>query len=76
MLSYTENYGSDLDGNRGELRTFYTIEDSDYDTIADQVHEYISMVNHDEIEETLEVVLIDPITEECIYFTVDIKDYL
>jgi len=76
MLSYTENYGSDLDGNRGELRTFYTIEDSDYDTIADQVHEYISTFDKEEHGDTLEIVLIDPITEECVYFTVNIDDYL
>lgn len=76
MKRYIENYGEDIDGNRGVPRVCYEIEPSDYDTIKPQVDEYLSSLNEDEDpDSTLVVNLIDPITEEDVYFTINIKDY-
>lgn len=78
MLRYTENYGEDIDGNRGEMRVFYEIEQSDEETIKEQVQEYLSSLNEDEDEDPdteLDIVLIDPVSEEDVYFTINVKDY-
>lgn len=76
MLRYTENYGEDIDGNRGEMRVFYEIEQSDEETIKEQVREYLSSLNEDEDPDTeLDIVLIDPVSEEDVYFTINVKDY-
>lgn len=76
MLRYTENYGEDIDGNRGEMRVFYEIEQSDEETIKEQVREYLSSLNEDEGPDTeLDIVLIDPVSEEDVYFTINVKDY-
>lgn len=76
MVRYIENYGEDIDGNRGKAQIFYQIEQSDEDDIKAQVEEYLATLEEDEDEDTtLDIVLIDPISEEDIYFTVNIKDY-
>jgi len=74
MKRYIENYGEDIDGNRGVPRVCYEIEASDYDTIKPQVDEYLSSLNEDP-DSTLVVNLIDPVTEEDIYLEINIKDY-
>jgi len=77
MRRHTENYGEDIDGNRGEMRVFYEIEQSDEETIKEQVQEYLSSLNEDEDPDTeLDIVLIDLVSEEDIYFTIRIKDYI
>lgn len=76
MKRYIENYGEDIDGNRGIPVTFYEIEPSDYATIKPQVDEYLSSLNEDEDpDSTLVVNLIDPVTEEDVYLEINIKDY-
>jgi len=77
MLRWTESYGEDIDGNRGIKRTCYEIEESDVEAIKEQVAEYLSSLNEDEDRDTeLDIVLIDPISEVDVYFTIKIKDYL
>ena len=76
MRSYYENYGEDIDGNRGQKMWFYEIDDDDEEEIKARVQEYLSVLEEDEDPgDTLEVVLISPITEEDVYFTIKIKDY-
>ena len=72
MITYTEKYGCDADGNRGRLVTEYEIEPSDYVEIHAQVIDQIL----DQMPEELEITLICPHTEEDIHFTVLLKDYL
>ena len=70
-------YGADLDGNRGVTRISYEIEAEDEPQIKEQVQEYVSSLNEDEDSEgTVEVVLIDPVDEIEVYFTVRVKDYV
>ena len=70
-------YGADLDGNRGVTRISYEIEAEDEPQIKEQVQEYVSSLNEDEDpDDTVEVVLIDPISDEEVYFTVRVKDYV
>lgn len=77
MRRYTENYGEDIDGNRGEMRVFYEIEQSDEEDIKAQVEEYLATLEEDEDQDTeLGIVLIDPISEEDVYFTINVKDYV
>lgn len=77
MMHWIENYGEDIDGNRGVKVHRYAIEESDRPQIKKQVEEYIaSLDNLDEADEELEVVLLDYVTHEEIYFTIKIKDYV
>ena len=70
-------YGADADGNRGITVVDYEIEASDEQEIKDQVQEYVSSLSEDEDpDETVDVVLIDPVTDEDVYFTVRVKDYV
>ena len=71
------HYGADLDGNRGVTRISYEVEAEDEPQIKEQVQEYVSSLNEDEDpDDTVEVVLIDSISEEEVYFTVRVKDYV
>ena len=76
MRAYYENYGEDIDGNRIQKIWFHEIDDDDEEEIKAQVQEYLSTLEEDEDpDDTIEVVLICPITEEDVYFTIKIKDY-
>ena len=76
MRSYIECYGQDIDGNRGQKTLIHEIDEDDDDDIKAQVQEYLSTLEEDEDPDpTLDIVLICPITEEDVYFTIKIKDY-
>jgi len=76
MITYSELYGADIDGNRGHLITEHEIEDSDYTTIHEQVLEQLMDLDPDDpIPETMDIILIDPISEDDITFTIYTKDY-
>jgi len=76
MVRYVESYGQDIDGNRDQSQVFYEIEQSDEDDIKAQVEEYLACLDEDEDPDTeLDIVLIDPVSEEEVYFTINIKDY-
>lgn len=73
MLRWTESYA---DGSRWK-KTCYSIEESDRPQIKEQVQEYLSSLNEDEDPDTeLDIVLIDPVSEVEVYFTIKIKDYM
>lgn len=77
MRSYIESYGQDIDGNRGQKMWFHDIDKDDEDDIKAQVQEYLSTLNEDEDpDDTIEVVLICPNTEEDVYFTIRVADYV
>ena len=77
MRAYYENYGEDIDGNRGQKMWFHEIEADDEEEIKAQVQEYLSTLEEDEDPgQTLDIVLICPITEEDVYFTVRVADYV
>ena len=70
-------YGADADGNRGITVVDYEIEAEDELAIKDQVREYLDEYGEDnDSDDTLEVVLFDPVTDEEVYFTVRVKDYV
>lgn len=77
MLSYYVNYGEDIDGNRGVRKLIYELTKDDEDEIKAQVQEYLSTLEEDEDPDpTLDIVLICPITEEDVYYTVRVADYV
>ena len=70
-------YGADADGNKGITVVDYEIEVEDEPEIREQVREYLDECSEDnDPDDTLEVVLFDPVTDEEVYFTVRVKDYL
>ena len=70
-------YGADADGNRGITVVDYEIEAEDGQEIKEQVLEYLDICGEAyDPDDTVEVVLIDPVTDEDIYFTVRVKDYI
>lgn len=70
-------YGADADGNRGITVVDYEIEAEDEPEIREQVREYLDEYGeYNDPDDTLEVVLFDPVTDEEVYFTVRVKDYL
>ena len=76
MRAYYENYGEDIDGNRGVRMLIHELTKDDDEDIKAQVQEYLSTLEEDEDPDpTLDIVLICPITEEDVYFTIKIKDY-
>ena len=76
MKRYIESYGQDIDGYRGTTQIYYELEQSDEEEIKAQVEEYLSSLDEDEDPDTeLDIVLIDPISEEDIYYTINIKDF-
>lgn len=76
MRAYYENYGEDIDGNRGVRTLIHELTKDDDEDIKAQVAEYLSTLEEDEDPDpTLDIVLICPITEEDVYFTIKIKDY-
>lgn len=70
-------YGADADGNRGITQVDYEIETEDEPEIKEQVQQYLDECSEDnDPDDTLEVVLFDPVTDEEVYFTVRVKDYV
>ena len=77
MRAYYENYGEDIDGNRGVRTLIHEIDNDDEEEIKAQVQEYLSTLEEDEDPgQTLDIVLICPITEEDVYFTINVADYV
>ena len=77
MRSYYENYGEDIDGNRGQKRWFYELDDNDEEEIKAQVQEYLSTLKEDEDpDSTLDIVLICQITKKEVYYTIRVADYV
>ena len=70
-------YGADADGNRGITVVDYEIDSDDECEIREQVLEYIDMCGEsNDLSDELEIVLFDPITDEEVYFTIRVKDYV
>lgn len=77
MRSYIESYGQDIDSNRGQKMWFHEIDADDEEEIKAQVQEYLSTLEEgEEPGPTLDIVLVCPITEEDVYFTVRVADYV
>ena len=77
MRAYYENYGEDIDGNRGQKMLFHETDKDDEDEIKAQVQEYLSTLNEDDDpDDKIEVVLICPLTEKDVYFTIKVADYV
>ena len=76
MRAYYENYGADIAGNRGVRTLIHELTKDDDEEIKARVQEYLSVLEAaEDPDDTLEVLLISPITEEDVYFTIKIKDY-
>lgn len=77
MITYTDTYGDTIDGYGGITQIEHEIEKSDFDEIHAQVLENIAGLEEDEeTPDEMDIILICPITEEDITFTISTKDYL
>ena len=77
MRAYYENYGEDIDGNRGVRTLIHELTKDDDEEIKAQVQEYLSTLEEDEDPDpTLDIVLICPLTEKDVYFTIRVADYV
>jgi len=77
MVTYVEDYGRDIDGNRGQKMRFWELDKDDEPYIIEQIKEYQEQLDEDEdLPEELEVHFICPITEEDVYFTIKPRHYL
>jgi len=75
MYSYTENYGSDADGNRGRYTKMYELDKDNTHEIVDQIIEYIQATN--ELPSNPFIVhLITPDTDDDIEFEINPSAYL
>ena len=74
MFCYREEYGTDIDGNRGVIQTVNEVEDYDSDEIASQITDYL--IEGGDVKDTYEVTLICPRTEEEIEIEVELSDYI
>lgn len=80
MTRYVErNYGADADGNRGRDLIEYELEASDEGDVKEQIVEQLKDLYDsdmlDEIPETVDITLIDYVTDYDVTFTVYVKDY-
>lgn len=80
MTRYVErNYGADADGNRGRDLIEYELEASDAGDVKEQIVEQLKDLYDsdmlDEIPETVDITLIDYVTDYDVTFTVYVKDY-
>jgi len=75
MHSYTENYGSDRDGNRGRYIKMYELDKDDEPEIQSQIIEYIQSTE-DLPSNPFTVHLITPDTNDDIEFEIDPSEYL
>ena len=69
------NYGADADGNRGTSAIFYELDDSDEPEIVSQIIEYIESTG-ELPDNPFTVRLIDPVSEDDVYFEINPADYL
>ena len=77
MKVYKENYGADIDGNRGRIVTEHEVDDDDFDNIYNQIQAMVEDLEETEtLPECVEITLICPISDEDIQFEVYVKDYL
>lgn len=72
MYSYVENYGQDIDGNRGMLMRFYELEDSDSEEIIKQLKEDYPDGDY---PDSAFVKLYDNTTDKLVDIEIQPKDY-
>lgn len=73
MKVYKELYGADIDGNRGIMITEYEIEDSDFDTICDQI---LDKYPDGDVPDSMTIYLPCPYSDEEVGIEINPKDYL
>jgi hypothetical protein len=73
MYSRQEIFGDDIDGNRGELRTYFYFEDGDREEIVSQIKETYPDGDY---PTTMEICLIDTTTDKDEWVEVVVKDYI
>lgn len=73
MITWVENYGEDIDGNRGVEMHFYDIEDGDKYEITEQIK---ACLEQEPELKAMTVTLVCPVTQAKVDFEVNVKDYL
>lgn len=79
MICYYDNYGSDIDNNRGSGRWECELEKSDEPEILRQLYE--QLVDQTETEKVVElepcvITMINPYTDDDVHFDVEPKDFI
>jgi hypothetical protein len=78
MLIYQENYGEDIDGNRGTLIWQYELEDEDFFEVQDKVLSYLweNGYTFERAPDIIEVPMYDYINDEVVHLEVNPRDYI
>jgi len=76
MKVFRENYGADADGNRGVMTSFYELDSDDEPEIKEQIKDAIEDGAIDSFSDSLQIVLIDPYSEEDVYFDINVSEYI
>ena len=79
MKWYQENFGEDMDGNRGMTMWFYELEPSDKDMVLEAIKNYMNETGYDDYSELpshIEVPMINPYTEDQEWVEIVIKEWI
>jgi hypothetical protein len=77
MITYIENYGEDIDGNRGVPTRMYELEPSDRDMVIEAIQDQVPYLLDDyDSSTTAEIELLCPITDNMITIEIYIGDWL
>jgi hypothetical protein len=76
MKCYKDNYGSDVDGNRGITVWECELEKSDNDEIVEKIEDQLIDCEEGDYPEYVTITMINPMNDEEIDFDVCVKDYL
>lgn len=76
MMAYKETYGSDIDGNRGEMRWEFELDDSDAEEVIAILRDAFEGMEPDEYPTYYTVSVYCEATDGYVDFEVDVRDYL
>ena len=76
MITYTEKYGCDADGNRGTTIIEFEIERSDFDEITAQVEAILADLDPNDYPGTVNVLLYSRELGEDVAIEVDVHDFI
>lgn len=78
MTCYKENFGEDIDGNRGQSMWFYDLDEDDTDDILDYIEENTELMDtpRNEWPKTITVTLLSRYTDEWVDFEIDPRKYI
>jgi len=75
MISYWENFGEDIDSNRGKKVLIYELTNDDTPAIRNELYRLLRQDEY-KYSDTVWIQLLDPATGDMIDFEVEISEYI